>query len=199
VDFTRRIECNQSILHNLSYRIMRIHVWEAYVSRIHHPRPRLQHRQLANQWLSEMSLVGSMYHAFNPDLSGLQARGAKMIVMNGATDTSVTPKDASRYYDMVVQTMGQANADKVLETFIQPGVGHCVGGIGPDTVDLMKALATWVEAGTPPSAQNLTLSKLDANAGAVTMTRPLCKYPSYPRYNGSGDVNAASSFTCSTQ
>jgi|KBSMisStandDraft_5_1062788.scaffolds.fasta_scaffold31037_3 Tannase and feruloyl esterase. len=152
-----------------------------------------------NQWLSEMSIVGSMYHAFNPDLSGLQARGAKMIVMNGATDTSVTPKDASRYYDMVVQTMGQANADKVLETFIEPGVGHCVGGVGPDTVDLMKALTTWVEAGTPPSAQNLTLSKLDATTGAVTMTRPLCKYPSYPRYNGSGDVNAAGSFTCSTQ
>jgi feruloyl esterase len=152
-----------------------------------------------NQWLPEMSLVGSMYHAFNPDLSGLQARGAKMIVMNGATDTSVTPKDASRYYDMVVQTMGQANADKVLETFIEPGVGHCVGGVGPDTVDLMKALTTWVEAGTPPSAQNLTLSRLDATTGAVTMTRPLCKYPSYPRYNGSGDVNAASSFTCSTQ
>jgi feruloyl esterase len=141
-----------------------------------------------NQWLPEMSLVGSMYHAFNPDLSGLQARGAKMIVMNGATDTSVTPKDASRYYDMVVQTMGQANADKVLETFIEPGVGHCVGGVGPDTVDLMKALTTWVEAGTPPSAQNLTLSRLDATTGAVTMTRPLCKYPSYPRYSGSGDA-----------
>ena len=152
-----------------------------------------------NQWLPEMSIIGSMFHAFNPDLSGLQARGAKMIVVNGATDTSVTAKDASRYYDMVVQTMGQANADKVLETFIEPGVGHCLGGVGPDTVDLMKAVVTWVENGTPPSAQNLTLSKLDATTGAVTLARPLCKYPSYPRYKGSGDVNSAANFACSTQ
>ena len=101
--------------------------------------------------------------------------------------------------DMVVQTMGQANADKVLETFIAPGVGHCVGGVGPDTVDLMKALATWVEGGSAPSAQGLNLSKLDPATKAVTMTRPLCKHPSYPRYTGSGDPNSASSFVCSTQ
>jgi hypothetical protein len=31
------------------------------------------------------------------------------------------------------------------------------------------------------------------------MTRPLCKYPAYPRYTGTGDVNSASSFVCSTQ
>jgi feruloyl esterase len=151
-----------------------------------------------NQWLPQMNLIGSMYHAFDPDLSGLKARGAKMIVWNGATDTSVTPRDASRYYDAVVQKMGQANADQVLETFIAPGVGHCLGGVGPDTVDLMKALVTWVETGPAPSAQGLSLSKVGAD-GSVTMTRPMCKYPAYPRYNGSGDPNAASSFTCSTQ
>ncbi len=151
-----------------------------------------------NQWLPEVSIIASMYHAFNPDLSGLQAHGAKMIVWNGATDTSVTPKDASRYYDMVVQTMGQANADKVLETFIAPGVGHCGGGVGPDTVDLMKALSTRGEGGAGPSAQNLALTKVNAS-GAVTMSRPLCKYPAYPRYKGSGDVNSSASFTCSTQ
>jgi hypothetical protein len=29
-------------------------------------------------------------------------------------------------------------------------------------------------------------------------TRPLCEYPSWPKYKGSGDVNLASSFTCSS-
>jgi hypothetical protein len=149
-----------------------------------------------NQWLPEWSLVAAQYHAFNPDLSALQAHGSKMIVFNGAIDTSVTPKDASRYYDLVVKTMGQANADKVLETYIAPGMGHCGGGVGPDTVDLMKALTTWVEQGKAPSTQQLTLAKLDATTGATTMTRPLCKYPTYPRYNGSGAVDSASSFAC---
>jgi feruloyl esterase len=32
--------------------------------------------------------------------------------------------------------------------------------------------------------------------GAVTQTRLMCRYPNYPRYNGSGDVNSAASFTC---
>jgi Tannase and feruloyl esterase len=46
--------------------------------------------------------------------------------------------------------MGQADADKVVEYFQAPGVGHCFGGVGPDKVDLLKALVTWVEQGTAP-------------------------------------------------
>jgi len=151
-----------------------------------------------NDWLSEMSLVGASFSANSPDLSGLLARGAKLIVWNGTTDTSVSPKDNSRYYDSVVTRMGQADTDKVLELFLAPGVGHCFGGVGPDNVDLLKAMSTWVEQGTAPSVQGLVHSKVDAATGATTMTRPVCKYPAYPRYNGSGDANAASSFTCST-
>jgi hypothetical protein len=30
------------------------------------------------------------------------------------------------------------------------------------------------------------------------MTRPLCKYPAYPRYSGSGNMNEAANFSCST-
>ena len=144
-----------------------------------------------------MSLVGAMFSGANPDLSGMLARGAKLIMWNGTTDTSVSPKDNSKYYDSVVTKMGQADTDKVLELFLAPGVGHCLGGVGPDKVDLLKALATWVEQGTAPSAQNLVHKKVDA-AGATTLTRPVCKYPAYPRYKGAGDPNDAASFTCST-
>jgi feruloyl esterase len=31
------------------------------------------------------------------------------------------------------------------------------------------------------------------------MSRPLCKHPAYARYNGSGDVNDAANYSCSTQ
>jgi hypothetical protein len=148
-------------------------------------------------WLPEMNLVGSMFSAASPDLSGMLARGAKLIVWNGTTDTSVSPRDNARYYDNVVAAMGQSDADKVVEYFQAPGVGHCMGGVGPDKVDLLQAVATWVEQGTAPSAQSLVHRKLDT-AGATTMTRPLCKYPAYPRYKGSGDVNDAASFECST-
>jgi feruloyl esterase len=120
-----------------------------------------------------------------------------MILWNGTTDTSVSARDTARYYQGVVGKLGQANADKVVEHFEAPGVGHCFGGTGPDRVDLLKAVSTWVEQGTAPSAQGLVHRKLDAN-GATTMTRPLCKFPAYPKYKGSGDVNDAANFSCVT-
>lgn len=151
-----------------------------------------------NQWGASLSLIGSMYQAFNPDLSALKARGAKMIMLNGTTDTSVSPRDTARYYDQVVAKMGQAEADQFLELFLAAGVGHCFGGVGPDQVDLLEALSIWVENGTPPSRQGLLLTKMDASR-KVTMTRPMCKHPAYPRYKGTGDVNDAASFACSTE
>jgi hypothetical protein len=30
------------------------------------------------------------------------------------------------------------------------------------------------------------------------LSRPLCRYPTFPRYKGSGDVNSASSYSCAT-
>ena len=38
----------------------------------------------------------------------------------------------------------------------------------------------------------------DRNTGAPVLSRPLCVYPAYPRYKGSGDPDAASSFVCTT-
>lgn len=97
-------------------------------------------------------------------------------------------------YQQVVQTMGQAQADRIVELFLAPGVGHCAGGPGPDRVDLLKALSTWVENGTPPSQQRLNHEKYVD--GKIAASRPMCKYPAYARYKGKGDVNAASSFVC---
>jgi hypothetical protein len=42
----------------------------------------------------------------------------------------------------------------------------------------------------------LSAVKRDPGTGATVLSRPLCIYPAYPRYNGSGDVSAASSYTC---
>jgi hypothetical protein len=150
-----------------------------------------------DEWLARMDVVGGMFNAFDPNLAPLQARGAKLILWNGTTDSSVSARDTARYYDSVVATLGREKADQTVELFMAPGVGHCYGGAGPDKVDLLQAMSTWVERDTPPSRQALTHRKVDAG-GATTMTRPLCKYPAYPRYRGSGDVNTSDSFVCST-
>jgi feruloyl esterase len=48
----------------------------------------------------------------------------------------------------------------------------------------------------------LTATKYINDAAAtrtILLTRPLCKYPSVPRYNGSGDPNNAANFSCVAQ
>ena len=148
-----------------------------------------------DQWLARMGVIGGLFSAADPDLNRLHARGAKLIMWNGTNDTSVSARDNARYYEQVVGTLGAQKADATVELFLAPGVGHCYGGAGPDKVDLLKAMSTWVEQGVPASAQKLVHRKLDA-AGATTMARPMCKYPAYPRYRGAGDVNDAASFAC---
>lgn len=148
-----------------------------------------------DQWLDRMATIGGLFGATDPNLAPLHARGAKLILWNGTTDTSVSARDTTRYYGQVVATLGQRKADEAVELFLAPGVGHCFGGAGPDKVDLLQAMATWVEQGVPASQQKLLSRKTDA-AGATTMARPLCKHPAYPRYKGTGDVNAAASFDC---
>lgn len=51
----------------------------------------------------------------------------------------------------------------------------------------------WVEEGREP--EGLVASKLDPATGAVLLSRPLCEYPSYPRYRSGSPVEAAS-FDC---
>ena len=152
----------------------------------------------ANQWMASLSIIGAMYEAFDPDLSRFKAHGAKLIMWNGTTDTAVSARDTSRYYERVVEKLGREAADDTVELFLAPGVGHCFGGVGPDQVDLLKALVTWVEQGKPPSQQGIVLAK-QTPTGETTMTRPMCKYPAYPRYKGTGDINVAENFTCSTE
>jgi feruloyl esterase len=96
--------------------------------------------------------------------------------------------------------------------FMLPEVGHCRGGTGPEAIGggfpepakaqrnaenhTVSALMRWVEQGTAPDV--IVATKYDAT-GAITRQRPICAYPKVAVYRGSGDVNAASSFTCVAQ
>ena len=48
------------------------------------------------------------------------------------------------------------------------------------------------EGGVAPGELVVT----DSTPGHNARSMPMCVYPKWPRYNGTGDVNAASSFTC---
>jgi Tannase and feruloyl esterase len=72
-----------------------------------------------------------------------------------------------------------------------PGMGHAVSTQFNATWDSLTALEQWAEKGVAPTGQVTT-----DTVGIPGRTRPLCDYPTWSRYKGAGDVNAAASFVC---
>lgn len=150
------------------------------------------------QYVSRIDQLASMIDAVDPDLSRFNARGGKLILWTGLTDWKITANNATDYYQRVVQANGgQAAADQFVEYYTAPGVNHCDGGTGADKVDLAGPMFEWIEKGVKPSASTIVATQRNAAAGATAASRPLCKFPQYPKYVG-GDPNAAASFLCTT-
>ena len=72
-----------------------------------------------------------------------------------------------------------------------PGYGHAVSTVFNATWDSLTALENWVEKGVAPKAQVTT-----DTVGIPGRKRPLCEYPTWPRYRGAGDANDAESYVC---
>ena len=83
-------------------------------------------------------------------------------------------------------------AGNYIRTFLLPGVLHCGGGAGPDTVDWVAAISDWVERGVAPSR----LTARTITSGAVTRSRPICPYPQKAVYSGSGSTDDEKNFVC---
>lgn len=128
------------------------------------------------------------------DLSAFNARGGKILMAHGMADALVSTRSSEQYYQRLQATMGASAVANFVRFYEIPGYGHAVSTVYNASWDSLTTLENWVENGVTPPAQTVA-----DTAGVPGRTRPLCEYPSFPRYNGSGDVNAASSFTCATQ
>ncbi|TMH71498.1 MAG: tannase/feruloyl esterase family alpha/beta hydrolase [Betaproteobacteria bacterium] len=134
-------------------------------------------------------------YGFDASVSGLAdflKAGKKIMVWHGSDDALLSHKDTIRTWQPVVaQAADEAASNSKL--YIASGVNHCGGGPGADTFDLLTPMMAWVEKGIDPGT--IVASKVDAS-GATQFTRPLCQYPAYPKYNGTGDINSASNNQC---
>jgi hypothetical protein len=137
--------------------------------------------------------LSTIVGANDPDLSAFKARGGKVIMLQGLADTAVSPNGTILVYNSMVQKMGKASLDGVMRFYTVPGMGHGTGAFVPSW-DVLGALDAWVTSGKAPG----TLLGTDTTAATAGRTRPLCVYPAWPKYKGSGDPNSASSFTCGT-
>lgn len=130
--------------------------------------------------------------AIDPDLSPLVSRGAKLLLYAGWNDPGIAPRNAVNYYKSVVARMGEAKVRDAIRLFMVPGMGHCGGGEGTSTFDMLPALEEWVESGKPPA--QIPASRMIA--GKTIRTRPLCPYPQMATYKGTGDASNAENFVC---
>jgi catechol 2,3-dioxygenase-like lactoylglutathione lyase family enzyme len=73
-------------------------------------------------------------------------------------------------------------------------MNHCAGGPATDSFDGLGAIVDWVEKGTPPA--RIEASARPGTAYFAGRTRPLCPYPAYARYSGTGSLDDGANFTC---
>jgi feruloyl esterase len=125
--------------------------------------------------------------AVNPDLSKYKKSGGKLLLTHGWSDTGITPETTIWYYDSVLSKMGSNQSDW-MRLFMAPGMGHCGGGPGVNSFDSIATLEQWVEKGVAPDTM--------MGIGAQGLTRPLCPYPQFAAYKGSGDLKDAGNWAC---
>jgi len=142
-------------------------------------------------WAARMSRISVIVGSSRPNLSRFSRHGGKLILVHGNDDALIPVGWSEAYYRSVVQTMGAGAVDAFMRFYTVPGYGH---GLGVFTVDWdsLTTLDHWVETGAAPDQPVAT----DVSPATRGRTRPLCRYPAWPRYNGSGDLNAAGSYSC---
>ena len=126
------------------------------------------------------------------DLQAFRQRGGKLLLYHGWADPNFSAQSTIDYYRKV-NTIGSATptADW-LRLFLAPGMGHCGGGEGPNTFDMVAALERWVEDRQPPASIVATR----VTDGKPGRTRPLCPYPQVAEYRGTGSIDEAANFRC---
>ena len=105
--------------------------------------------------------------------------------------------------------------------YMVPGMLHCVGGPGAWVADYISPMVDWVENDKAPDQiigtqtgvinwfEALALRQStevnwteavtqagEAKEGVRRFSRPICPYPQFAKYTGSGDVDRAESFVC---
>lgn len=143
---------------------------------------------------SRIVQLSGIQEAYKADLSAFQTKGGKILMAHGTNDVLVSNRATQRYFQRLQTAMGNDKVKSFLRYYEIPGYGHAASTVFNAAWDSLTTLESWVERGTTPGAQIVT-----DTVGVSGRTRPLCEYPTFPRYNGSGDVNLAASYSCATQ
>ena len=125
-------------------------------------------------------------------MSSFVDQGGKQILYHGAADPWFSVNETIRYYEEMAQFNGGLETVKDWSRFFHvPGMGHCQGGEETlDSFDMLSAIVDWVENDNAPDGITAT------GRSMPDTSRPLCAWPTYPHYDGSGDINSAANYSC---
>lgn len=146
---------------------------------------------------ARMAAYSAIYDTYADDkLTAYRQRGGKLLFIHGMSDPIFSAKDTVDYYErLAANNGGMASTQGFARTFLVPGMNHCSGGPATDTFDSIQTMVDWVEKGVAPDT--IAAKALPTQADYPNRTRPLCAYPKFARYKGSGSVEDAGNFTCS--
>lgn len=138
--------------------------------------------------------LGGITDVTDQSLDAFRAKGGKLILTHGTTDGLISPHNSEDYYQRQVAQFGQPGADSFMRFYMIPGYDHGAGRYNLG-FDGLGTLDNWVEKGQAPDV----ITSIDNNAAdpATARTRPMCRWPAWPRFTGAaGTENSASSYTC---
>lgn len=120
------------------------------------------------------------------DLGSFYRKGGKIMFYHGAADPWFSIQDTLDWF----AANKAANPEFASSRFYAiPGMAHC--GEGPlEVFEMLTPLVEWVENGKAPG------SIVASDWLGTGLGRPLCPWPQYARYKGTGDTRDAANFQC---
>ena len=125
-------------------------------------------------------------------LNTFSNNGGKLLFYHGVSDPWFSAQETARYYDqLVADNGGKEKVSQWSRLFLVPGMGHCGGGAAAlDHLDMIDPIVEWVEQNKAPAQIQVT------GQAFPDRSRPLCPYPGYAHYTGTGDSEKAENFVC---
>jgi feruloyl esterase len=133
-------------------------------------------------------------NAVDPNLAKFFARGGRLLLVDGWSDTAVPPKVAINYYKSVLKTLGAKTVGESMRFFMVPGMGHGPGMAGVENFnfDALSLIEQWKEHGNAPDQLIVSHFKNGMEVGK----RLVCQYPRVAAYRGAGNTEEPSSYNC---
>ncbi len=126
--------------------------------------------------------------AVDPDLSKFKARGGKLLLYAGWGDTGITPENTVLYYESVLKRRWARTRTTGRGSSWCPAWATAAAATAPTR---STPSARW-----RPGARRGAAGGDHGLQPEIGLSRPLCAYPQYAKYKGTGELKDAANWKC---